>query len=136
MSEGRKWNVARVIATTFDKDTNEVGKSIFAGWSNGLFALDFRSIVLNQEWVPVWALTHLPSGYAIGLLICQHLEDAMSFAKWAESLGDWQFKEHAEASRRFPDFVELAAVSGWDLAHTYGQSTIKTWLEVGAEAVQ
>lgn len=64
-----------------------------AAWINGIWALDFRAFVDDDNLLsPGWALTHIPTTY-VALGILETLENAQAIARQVDELGDWNFTE-------------------------------------------
>lgn len=73
-----------------------------AGWVRGVFALDFRVFDIlhtldpESELAAGWALTHLPTGYAVAGLVTP-LNEAKELVERISALGDWDFTDLQKA---------------------------------------
>jgi hypothetical protein len=91
------------------------GPATVAGWSDGLFCLDFRVCDDGSQYRTLWVVTHALAQRAVGALLDLPLDVAFEFVDWLHGLGDWQFSDPSEAKRRFPDLPAQALNQGWPL---------------------
>lgn len=79
-----------------------------AGWVKGLFALDFRAVIDDDDdFIGCgWMLTHIPTGYAVQKLRCS-LPDAIAIAERFAACGDWNFDKVEDCKKVGPAAVAI-----------------------------
>lgn len=77
----------------------------FAGWTNGLFGLDFRVYDDDdgEPFVPGWSVTHIPTGYTVCAILAG-LAEAKALTEELGAAADWNFTADADSKARAEAF--------------------------------
>lgn len=78
------------------------------GWTNGLFCLDWRTYIEEDDIGRIFAITHAATGYTVASVEGSFAE-AQAFVAILTEAGDWTFTEAGDAKRLGVAFAEAKA---------------------------
>lgn len=82
-----------------------------AGWVKGNFGLDYRTFIGDDDKYEGWAITHIPTGYRVGVFTAP-FSYASDFVEQLEEAADWSFTDPAEAKIAGADTADIRIKAG------------------------